>query len=127
MLIYNSLALINQGIRQNSKYIIIPFNLDIYNLCVFLYKHGWISQFYNINNKRIIIYYKYIANKPIMNSLTIISKPGYKHKNKLIYFKKNIFKNIYKSEIVFKTNKGFFSIKESIRNNISGKILFRIN
>jgi ribosomal protein S8 len=126
-LIYSCLSLINQGLKQKSKFIILSNTKDNYIICKYLFENNWISQFYKIGEYRLIIYFKYYSNNPIMHSIKIISKPGLKRSGKLIYLKNFKYNNSYRTDIVLQTSNGLISIHNAIKNNISGKLLFRIN
>jgi ribosomal protein S8 len=124
---YSCLSLINQGLKQHSKHVILSYTHENYIICKYLLEHNWISQFYKLNNNRLLVLFKYYANSPIMHSIKIISKPGFKRSGKLIYLKRNKFNNTYRTDIVLQTSQGLYSINNSIKHNISGKLLFRIN
>jgi ribosomal protein S8 len=126
-LLYSCLSLINQGLKQNSKFIILSYSKDSYIVCKYLFENNWISQFYKIGEHRLIIFFKYYANYPIMHSIKIISKPGFKRSGKLTYLKSFKYNNVYRTDIVLQTSNGLISINNAIKNNISGKLLFRIN
>ena len=93
-----------------------------YDIILILYKEGFIQSFYINNfNKKISIYLRYYYNKPLLNSIKIISKPSLNRYLKL----KNLYKINFKKKIfIFSTIKGLKTALECKLNRICGKLLF---
>jgi len=76
------------------------------------------------NPKQIKIFFKYKNNRPAINSIKLISKPG----RRIYYSINQIWKiNSNKSFIIFSTNQGLKSIENCKKNNIGGEALIAIN
>lgn len=87
----------------------------------------WIEGFilgYSIDKYNIKIFLKYNDNKPCINSLKFISKPGHR----IYYSIKQIWKiDSTKSFIIFSTNQGLKSIVECKKLRIGGEPFIAIN
>jgi small subunit ribosomal protein S8 len=97
------------------------------NFCEAILKILWTEGYilgYEKKNNKFKIYLKYIENRPVINNLNSISKPG-----KRIYFSiKQIWKlDSSKYFIIFSTNKGLKTILECKKLKIGGEPLFVIN
>ena len=94
------------------------------NFLKILWTEGFIAG-YSVNHKnKLKIFLKYKNNKPIINSIKFISKPG----KKVSYSIKQIWKiNSTKSFIIFSTNKGLKSIIECKKLKIGGEPIITIN
>jgi small subunit ribosomal protein S8 len=77
-----------------------------------------------IKIKKFKIFLKYIDNKPAINSIKFISKPGRK-----VYFSKDQINkiNLNKHYIIFSTNKGLKSIDDCKKLQIGGEPLVLIS
>lgn len=74
------LVSIKNGYSNNNKYAYCKLNQFCLTVLWVLYKEGLIND-YKIepNNSKIKIKLKYYNNKPLMNNITLISKPSFKH------------------------------------------------
>ena len=76
------------------------------------------------NTQQVKIFLKYIKDKPAINSIQLISKPG----RRIYYSSKQIWKiDSNKSFIIFSTNKGLKSILECKKLGIGGEPFIVIN
>jgi small subunit ribosomal protein S8 len=86
-----------------------------------LNKEGYIKGF-EVKQDILIIFLKYIQNKPVITKITSISKPG-----KRFYVKnKNVFKlqgNLY----ILSTSKGLLTNVEAKKINIGGELICQIH
>lgn len=99
-------------------------------ICEAFLKILWAEGFilgYTINEKnpsQLKIFLKYNQNKPVIQSITFMSKPS----RRLYYSIKQIWKiNSSKSFIIFSTNKGLKSIMECKKLRIGGEPFIIIN
>ena len=101
---------------QTRKKNLEPF-LKIFN------KEGFILG-YKITQNKIKIFLKYKNNRPVINSIKVISKPG----RRLYYSIKQIWKiNSNKNFIIFSTSKGLKSIVECKKLKIGGEPIITLN
>ena len=97
--------------QQNSKQ-----NINVLNILV---REGFIKAYkINTNNNQLIIYLKYKKNKPVLNNIKRISKPGKRLyiKNKELFHKK---KGFY----IISSSNGFLTDLEAKRLNIGGELV----
>jgi ribosomal protein S8 len=123
-MLFKSIAILNTGIRQKSKYVIISLTKEVLEFCNLLLKHGLISQIYILSSNRLIIYLKYYNNNNILFNIEMISRPGFKRGINLFKLKSYKLKNSY---YLLRTNKGLFFSNEVIQYNISGELICKIN
>jgi len=84
--------------------------------------NGFIIDFEN--SGKIKIFLKYVNNKPAINSIKLISRPG----RRIYYSIKQIWKiDSSKSFIIFSTNKGLKSIIDCKKLKIGGEPFIAIN
>lgn len=91
-----------------------------------LWNEGFING-YKIDSEdssKLKIFLKYVDNKPVINVIKLISKPG----RRIYYSIKQIWKiDSSKSFIIFSTNKGLKSIIECKKLKIGGEPFIAIN
>lgn len=89
-----------------------------------LWTNGFILGFKNINNK-LLIYLKYISNKPAINFIRMMRK----HNKKIYLSVKQIWKLAMNNSkfCLIATNKGFKSLKECKKANIGGRLIMIIS
>jgi ribosomal protein S8 len=75
MLLYSSLAILNQAIKHKSLMTKIPFSSKGYELVKLLYKNGYINSYY-VDYNNIYVYFKYYENQLVLNGFYFYSKPG---------------------------------------------------
>lgn len=96
-------------------------NLKILN---FLLKYGIIKKFF-VKKNQIILWLRYINNKPLIYDIKIISKKGFR-KYVNITKLKHLNNKIGTDIIILSTNKGFLTNIEAQSLNIGGELLFKI-
>lgn len=86
-------------------------------------KEGLIIGFILEDNLYINIILKYHNNKPVLNNITLISKPG-----KRVYINnKWLYKNNKLGIFILSTPKGFLTDVEAKKFNLGGELICRIN
>jgi|SRR6185312_14000080 len=123
-MLFQAISILNIGVRQKSKYVIISITKETLELSNLLLVHGLISQLYILSDKKLIIYLKYYGNKQIIFNIELISRPGFKRSINLLKLKENKF---YGSIYLIRTAKGLLFINKAIQNNISGELICKIN
>lgn len=99
------------------------------NICESFLKILWTEGYilgYSIDkkNNQIKIYFKYTSDRPAINSINLISKPG----RKIYYSLKQIWKiDSNKVFIIFSTNQGLKSIVDCKKLKIGGEPILVIN
>lgn len=87
-----------------------------------LIKEGLLNGYYLSNNNIINILLKYNNQKPVINQIQLISKPG-----KRVYVKnKWILKNQKDSLFILSTQKGFLTHMDAQRLNLGGELICKI-
>lgn len=109
--------------------ILVDCNSLSENLIKILYKEGFIQSFQIVqevkNNlfetKKFLITFRYFFNKPLLNTLRLLSKPSH-----VRYMKFSDISNISQKKFVFffSTNKGILTALECKEKKIGGKLLF---
>lgn len=122
--LYNMFTAIKNGQIAKRQFIIVKYKKICELFLQVLWDEGFIMGYTKINQKNIKIYLKYKNNKPVINSLNSITKPG----KKIHYSIKQIWKiNSNKSFILFSTHKGIKTIKDCKKLNLGGEALVIIN
>jgi ribosomal protein S8 len=114
---------INVGYKCRNVSIKINYTLENCKIVHFFYEKGWIK-LYIIQNNKILIYLRYINNKPLFTKIKFISTPGYRKffsKNSLLFFKKN---NGGYANILLHTNCGLLTLKSAENLMIGGEISY---
>jgi small subunit ribosomal protein S8 len=101
----------------------VPASLAVKSIAQILKKEGYIENFKFIEDKKqgsLRIYLKYDNDKPVINNLKRISKPGLR-----IYVKRDKIPNIYRGRgIAFiSTSQGIITNKEAKERKIGGEVI----
>jgi ribosomal protein S8 len=121
--IKNFLNKIQIGYKCRSTSIHLYLNSENIKIVHFFYEKGWIK-LYNIKNNNIIIFLRYINNKPLFLKIKFISTPGhrkYYSKEGLVYFKKSLGGN---ANILLYTSFGLKTLKFAENLAIGGEISY---
>ncbi|WDI79341.1 30S ribosomal protein S8 [Candidatus Vidania fulgoroideae] len=118
--IINSLNNIVNYQKKKKKKIVFFFSNFLYLILKKLEKEYFKKIL--ILKKNIIVYLKYIFNKPVIKNINFISKPS-----RRVYFNVKKIKKINFYNCLISTNKGVLNKKESIKKKVGGEILFSIN
>ena len=111
------------GYKCRSNFIKLYSNTENCKIVHFFYEKGWIKM-YCIKNNEIIIYLRYINNKPLFLKIKFISTPGhrkYYSKKSIIYFKKYLGGN---ANILLYTSFGLKTLKFAENLSIGGEISY---
>lgn len=107
--------------KCRSFFIKLHLNNNNYKIVNFFYEKNWIKMYF-IKNNEIIIYLRYINNKPLFSKIKFISTPGYRkyYTNKsIIFFKKNISGN---ANVLLFTSFGLKNLRFVENLNLGGEI-----
>lgn len=121
--IKNFLNKLQVGYKCRSASIHLYLNSENIKIVHFFYEKGWIK-LYNIKNNNIIIFLRYINNKPLFLKIKFISTPGhrkYYSKQGLVYFKKSLGGN---ANILLYTSFGLKTLKFAENLAIGGEISY---
>ncbi len=121
--IKNFLNKLQIGYKCRSTSIHLYLNSENIKIVHFFYEKGWIK-LYNIKNNNIIIFLRYINNKPLFLKIKFISTSGhrkYYSKQGLVYFKKSLGGN---ANILLYTSFGLKTLKFAENLAIGGEISY---
>lgn len=105
----------------NAKsYVIVSKKLYfLKSIFLILQLFGVLRTFAILNNKDIILFFLFYKNKPIFNKIKIIKKSiKIKISINTLHILSN---NMKKFNIIFKNNNKFLTIKQLLKNNITGE------
>lgn len=125
-LISNMISIIKNGYNLKLTKVEIMNSKICLNILLILYRLGFIKGYLIKNKKTIIIFLKYINNKPVIRNIVRISSPG-----KRIYMNIKKFKYHLKKKsngfYIFSTSKGLLTDEEVLFFNIGGEVLLKVN
>lgn len=119
----NFINKIKIGYSCRSVSIEILLNNGNLKILHYFFKKGWIRH-YLIKENKIIVYLRYIQNKPLFNKIKMISTKGcrrYVSKEGLQYYRRLIGRS---SLVLLSTSKGLLTLKEAEDLNIGGELFF---
>ena len=127
-LLSDSISRINVAYRSRLLSVKVLKSKLIINFLYLLYKIGLIRSFFILSNeKSILVYLKYKNNKPIIYSMSIVSKPSRRIYWTLSALSHNYRKYAFSSFYIISTSKGLITSNEALfQKNISGEILCKI-
>lgn len=111
------------GYKCRSVFIKICINSKNSEIVHFFYEKGWIKAYF-IKNNEILIYLRYIHNKPLFTRIKFISTSGHRKyfsKKSLIFYKKN---TGGESQILLHTSFGLLTLKNAENLGIGGEISY---
>lgn len=121
--LWNMFANIKNGQVARRSFIIQRKKKVCESFLKILWDEGFIVG-YKVTNDNLIIFLKYLKNKPVINSIKLISKPG----RRVYYSAKQLWKmDSSKSFIVFSTNEGLKSLLDCKKLKIGGEPFIIIN
>jgi small subunit ribosomal protein S8 len=119
----NMFAALKNGQMANRAFIFFPKQKKCEDYLKILWNEGFILG-YLIENDKIKILLKYIDEKPVINSLNLISKPS----RRIYYSIKQIWKiNSSQHFIIFSTSKGLKTIIDCKKQKLGGEPVILIN
>jgi small subunit ribosomal protein S8 len=123
--LYNLFAILKQGQMSQRSFIIIKRKKICERFLKILWNEGFILGYtICLDSNQIKIFLKYKRNKPVINSIKLISKPG----QRIYYSIKQIWKlNSLNFFIIFSTTKGLKSIIDCKKLKIGGEPYIIIN
>nr|YP_009519062.1 ribosomal protein S8 [Callipsygma wilsonis]AYC65020.1 ribosomal protein S8 [Callipsygma wilsonis] len=107
----------NANFLKKKKVFVSSTKINLSLVKIFL-RHGFLKDFKQVKNKKILCFLKYKKNKPIILQLKRLSKPGCR-----LYVKKSNIPKIFGGIIFLSTSKGILSDREAFRLNVGGEIL----
>lgn len=113
------------GYKNRSFLIKIYFTPDNLKIVQFFYEKNWIKMYF-IEENKIVIYLRYINNKPLFLKIKFISTPGHRKyfsKESISFFKKNIGGN---TNILLYTSFGLKTLKFVENLSIGGEISYML-
>lgn len=125
-LISNMISIIKNGYNLKLTKVEIMNSKICLNILLILYRLGFIKGYLIKNKKTIIIFLKYINNKPCIRNIVRVSSPGkriYINIKKFRYHLKKKSNGFY----IFSTSKGLLTDEEALFFNIGGEILLKVN
>jgi len=88
-----------------------------------LYEEGYIRGYKQLNFKELEIYLKYYLDKPVIENIKRVSKPG-----RRVYYSIKDILNTDSSELyILSTSKGILSSTKANRMKLGGEALFKIS
>ena len=119
----NMFAALKNGQMANRAFIYLPRKKNCEDYLKVLWNEGFILG-YLVENYKIKIILKYVNDKPVINSLNLISKPS----RRIFYSVKQIWKiNSSQHFILFSTNKGIKTIIDCKKERLGGEPVVLIN
>lgn len=121
--LHNFLNRLRVGYKCRSAFITLYFSAENIKFLHFFYKKCWIKH-YLIQGKQIIVYLRYINNKPLFNKISLISTPGFRQYlslKGLTYYKRNMGRGAL---VLLYTSYGLLTLKEAKNLKIGGEISF---
>jgi len=88
-----------------------------------LYEEGYIRGYKQLNFKELEVHLKYYIDKPVIQNIKRISKPG----RRVYYSTKDIQNNNSSELYIISTSKGILSSIKAIQLNLGGEALFKIS
>jgi ribosomal protein S8 len=123
MLLYSTLAILNQGIKNKDLVIKIPYSRKGFELIKIFYQLGYISSYY-IDFNKINIEFKYYQNKFICNGFFFYTKPGH-----CKFITINQLRRLYKNKsklYILSTPYGICTTLDALKMNTGGLLLIEI-
>jgi len=111
--------------KARSVFVKVYSNVENLKLIYFFYEKGWIKM-YSIKNNEIIIYLRYINNKPLFSKIKCISTSGHRKyfsKESLKFFKKYTGGN---TNILLYTSFGLKTLQFVEKMSIGGEISYML-
>lgn len=119
--LWDMLTNIRNGQMIKSSFIVQKNKKICRSTLLVLWNEGFILGFKEFDKDKLKIFLKYKKDRPVINSIKSVSKPG-----KRIYFSvKQLWKiGVIKGTLIISTNKGLMTISECKKNNRGGEVFF---
>lgn len=125
-LLSNMVSIIKNGYNLKLTNVEIANSTLCANVLLLLYKLGYIKGYTIKNKKKIIVFLKYLNNKPCIRNIYRISTPGRRVYLTLNKLKKNL-RRKNNGFYIFSTNKGLLTDEEVLSFNLGGEVLLKVN
>jgi small subunit ribosomal protein S8 len=122
-LISDVFTIIRNAVRIKKQVVNVPASRAIKSIAEILKKEGYIEEFKFVEDKKqgiLRIYLKYINQRPAINNLKRISKPGLR-----MYVKADKVPIVYRRRgiALISTSQGIFTDKETREKKIGGEVI----
>lgn len=114
---------IHIGYKCRSIYIKVLLNVENSKIVHFFFEKGWIKLYF-VQNNEIIIYLRYVKNKPLFTKIKFVSTKGHRKyfsKESMHFYKKN---NGGNAHVLLHTSYGLLSFKSAENLAIGGEIAY---
>jgi len=114
---------ISVGYKSRSTFIKVSYGIENLKIIHFFYQKGWIK-IYRIINNEIIIYLRYIKNKPLFIKVRYISTSGFRQyisKKSIPFLKKNITGHAH---VLLNTSYGLLTLHIAEKLIIGGEVSY---
>lgn len=125
-LLSNMVSIIKTGYNLKLSKVEIANSSVCVNVLLLLYKLGYIKGYFVKDKKKVIIFLKYINNKPCIRNIYRVSTPGRRVYLTIKKLKENI-KRKNNGFYIFSTNKGLLTDEEVLAFNLGGEVLLKVN
>ncbi len=118
---YNSLAILNRGLLEKKKYVLLDNNNKNISLVKIFYNNGYIFNYSIVYNK-IKIEFNIFNDKFIFNKLKLYKTANLKKYVTLKQLKRMVF--LENKKLILNTSLGILDSNVALKRNIGGCILF---
>lgn len=120
---------IKVGLLSRSKFVVCKRTKLILECLNVIYELGFISGFSILNKNLVIIYLKYVNNKPAINfiSFSSVKQKSYLKKKNFSVFALNKNFNFNFTYLICSTSRGVLTSPELVLKNLGGLFLFKIS
>jgi small subunit ribosomal protein S8 len=125
-LLSNMVSIIKNGYNLKLKTVEISNSILCTKVLLILYRLGFINGYYIKNKMKVIVYLKYINNRPCIRNIVRVSTPGHRVYMTISKFKTHLKKKGH-GFFIFSTNKGLLTDEEVLNFNIGGEVLLRVD
>ena len=116
--ISNFLTRIRNANFLHRKKVFVPFSKINLKLVKIFLRHGFINNFQQIENKKLLCILKYKKNQPVISQLKRLSRPGCR-----LYANRSNIPKIFGGVVFLSTSKGILSDQEARRLKVGGEII----
>jgi small subunit ribosomal protein S8 len=122
-LISDVFTIIRNAARINKQVVNVPASAVVKSIAEILKREGYIEEFKFVEDKKqgiLRIYLKYIKDRPVLNNLKRISKPGLR-----IYVKGDEVPEVYRGKgiALISTSQGILTDKQAREKKIGGEVV----
>lgn len=125
-LLSNMVSIIKMGYNLKLQKVEILNSSLCVKVLLLLYKLGYIKGYTVKDKKSIIVFLKYINNKPCIRNIYRVSTPGRRVYLTLNKLKKNL-RRKNNGFYIFSTNRGLLTDEEVLTFNLGGEVLLKVS